>query len=122
MQLFVVLGSIFMALAVAIGAFGAHILKDKLTPDKLKVYEVAVKYHIAHALGLILVGMLVNHYPNASLIVTAGWCIVVGILLFSGSLYVLSMAKARIRFLGPVTPLGGLSFIIGWVLIVIGIL
>lgn len=122
MQLFVVLGSIFMALAVAIGAFGAHMLKGKLTPDKLKVYETGVQYHIVHALGLILVGILVNHNPNASLIVTAGWFIAVGILLFSGSLYVLSTAKARVRFLGPVTPLGGLSFIIGWVLIVIGIL
>ncbi|CAM4492799.1 uncharacterized membrane protein YgdD (TMEM256/DUF423 family) [Paenibacillus endophyticus] len=120
MQTFVMLGCIFMVLAVAIGAFGAHALKSKLTPDKLKVYEVGVQYHIAHALGLILVGMLVSHYPDEQVIVTGGWFLAAGILLFSGSLYALSVAKAR--FLGPITPLGGLSFMIGWVLIAVGVL
>ena len=120
MQTFVVMGSILMVLAVAIGAFGAHALKSKITPDKLKVYEVGVQYHIAHALGLILVGMLVNQYPDAKIIVTGGWFLAAGIVLFSGSLYVLSVAKAR--FLGPITPLGGLSFMAGWVLVVIGVL
>lgn len=120
MQTFIVLGSIFMALAVVIGAFGAHMLKSKLAPDKLKVYEVGVQYHITHALGLILIGILTSHYPDAQIIATAGWFMAAGIILFSGSLYVLSVAKAR--FLGPITPLGGLSFIIGWVLVVIGVL
>ncbi len=120
MQLFIVLGSILMVLAVALGAFGAHALKSKLTPDKLKVYEVGVQYHIAHALGLILIGLLVNHFPEAGMIVTGGWFLVAGIVLFSGSLYVLSVA--RVRLLGPITPLGGLSFMIGWVLVAIGVL
>ena len=120
MELFILLGCGLMALAVVIGAFGAHALKSKLTADKLKVYETGVQYHIAHALGLVLVGLLVNQFPEAGLIVTGGWFLVAGIVLFSGSLYVLSVAKAR--FLGPVTPLGGLSFIIGWVLIGIGAL
>ncbi|NIK80289.1 uncharacterized membrane protein YgdD (TMEM256/DUF423 family) [Paenibacillus castaneae] len=120
MQAFVTLGCIFMVLAVGIGAFGAHALKSRITPDKLKVYEVGVQYHIAHALGLILIGLLVNQYPDAQIIVTAGWFLVAGIILFSGSLYVLSIAKAR--FLGPITPLGGLSFMIGWALVVVGLL
>ncbi|WP_201007180.1 DUF423 domain-containing protein [Paenibacillus glycanilyticus] len=120
MQTFVVLGSILMAVAVAIGAFGAHALKSRLEPDKLKVYETGVQYHIIHALGLIGVGLLADRYPDAGIIVTGGWLLAVGIVLFSGSLYVLSMK--RVRLLGPVTPLGGLSFIIGWVLIAIGVL
>ena len=120
MQLFVTLGSILMMVAVAVGAFGAHALKSRLAPDKLKVYEVGVQYHIAHALGLILVGLLVNQFPEAGIIVTGGWFLLAGIVLFSGSLYVLSMVKAR--FLGPVTPLGGLCFMIGWVLVAVGVL
>ncbi|QNK57372.1 DUF423 domain-containing protein [Paenibacillus sp. PAMC21692] len=120
MQLFIVLGCSLMALAVVLGAFGAHALKSKLSPDKLKVYETGVHYHIVHALGLIVVGLLVNQFPEAGMIVTGGWFLIAGIILFSGSLYVLSVAKAR--FLGPITPLGGLSFIIGWVLIAIGVL
>ncbi|CAM3425373.1 DUF423 domain-containing protein [Paenibacillus lupini] len=120
MQTFVVLGSILMVIAVAIGAFGAHALKSKIEPDKLKVYETGVQYHIIHALGLIGVGLLVDRYPDSGMIVTGGWFLAVGILLFSGSLYVLSMK--RVRLLGPITPLGGLSFMIGWVLIAIGVL
>ncbi|WP_138756262.1 DUF423 domain-containing protein [Paenibacillus sinopodophylli] len=120
MQTFIVLGSIMMVLAVAIGAFGAHALKSRITPDKLKVYEVGVQYHIAHALGLILIGILVSHYPDVQLIKTAGWFLAAGIVLFSGSLYVLSLVKAR--FLGPLTPLGGLCFMIGWVLVAVGVL
>lgn len=120
MQLFILLGCGLMALAVMLGAFGAHALKSKLSADKLKVYETGVQYHIAHALGLILVGLLTRQYPDAGMIVTGGWFLVAGVVLFSGSLYVLSVAKAR--FLGPVTPLGGLSFIIGWVLVGIGVL
>ncbi|QAY67271.1 DUF423 domain-containing protein [Paenibacillus protaetiae] len=120
MQTFVVLGSILMAIGVIIGAFGAHMLKSRLEPDKLKVYEVGVQYHITHALGLIGVGILADHYPDSSMITAAGWLMFAGIVLFSGSLYVLSVAKARL--LGPVTPLGGLCLIIGWVLLALGVL
>ncbi|MBH5318555.1 DUF423 domain-containing protein [Paenibacillus sp. GSMTC-2017] len=120
MQTFVILGSVLMVLAVAIGAFGAHALKSRIAPDKLKVYEVGVQYHIAHALGLILIGLLANVFPDEKLILTAGWFLVAGIVLFSGSLYVLSVAKAR--FLGPITPLGGLSFMIGWVLVAVAVM
>ncbi|WP_336789197.1 DUF423 domain-containing protein [Paenibacillus sp. MMO-177] len=120
MQTFVVLGCILMAVAVAIGAFGAHALKSRIEPDKLKVYETGVQYHIIHALGLIGVGLLADRYPDSGMISTGGWLLAVGIVLFSGSLYVLSLK--RVRLLGPVTPLGGLSFIAGWVLIAIGVL
>lgn len=119
MQMFIMLGCMLMALAVVLGAFGAHALKSKLSPDKLKVYETGVQYHIAHALGLILVGLLIDQFPEAGMIVTGGWFLVAGIVLFSGSLYALSVVKAR--FLGPITPLGGLSFIIGWVLVGVGV-
>lgn len=120
MQTFVVLGCILMAVAVAIGAFGAHALKSRIEPDKLKVYETGVQYHIIHALGLIGVGLLADRYPDSGMISTGGWLLAAGIVLFSGSLYVLSLK--RVRLLGPVTPLGGLSFIAGWVLIAIGVL
>lgn len=120
MQTFIVLGSILMAVAVAMGAFGAHALKSKLEPDKLKVYETGVQYHIIHALGLIAVGLLVGQYPDVGMIKLAGWFMAAGIVLFSGSLYGLSMK--RIRLLGPITPLGGLSFIIGWVLVAVGVM
>lgn len=120
MQTFVVLGSILMVLAVAIGAFGAHIMKSKLEPDKLKIYEVGVQYHITHALGIILVGLLAAHNPDVGMIQAAGWLLFAGIVLFSGSLYVLSVKRAR--FLGPVTPLGGLCFMAGWVLLALGVM
>jgi len=120
LQTFVVLGSILMLLAVAIGAFGAHALKSRIAPDKLKIYEVGVQYHIAHALGLILVGILQKNYPDTQLLGTAGWFMLAGVVLFSGSLYALSLVKAR--FLGPITPLGGLCFMIGWALIAISFL
>lgn len=118
MQLFIFLGCIMMALAVAIGAFGAHALKSKVSPEKLKVYETGVLYHTTHALGLIAVGLLAKANPDAQLITTGGWFLFAGILLFSGSLYALTVVKAR--WLGPITPLGGLAFIIGWVLVGIG--
>src|SRR5690606_18255904 len=105
---------------VAMGAFGAHLLKSKLEPNDLKVFETGVQYHIVHALGLIVVGILIGENPEASMIVTAGWFLFVGILLFSGSLYILSIKK--IRLFGPITPLGGLSFMIGWVLVAVGML
>ncbi|THF84455.1 DUF423 domain-containing protein [Cohnella fermenti] len=120
MQTFIVLGSILMAIAVAVGAFGAHMLKSKLEPDKLKVYEVGVQYHLIHALGLIGVGLLSGQYPESGMIEAAGWLMFAGIVLFSGSLYVLSLR--RVRLLGPITPLGGLCFMAGWVLLALGVL
>ncbi|WP_348272323.1 DUF423 domain-containing protein [Paenibacillus sp. 453mf] len=116
----IVLGSILMVIAVAMGAFGAHALKSKFEEGKQKVYETAVQYHLIHALAIIVAGILAGQYPEAGLLVTAGWFMAVGIILFSGSLYILSLKK--IRFLGPITPLGGISFIIAWILVAIGVM
>lgn len=121
MQTWLVLGGIMMFLAVALGAFGAHALKDKLTPDRLKNYQTGIQYQIAHGLGLLLLGTVqgVTLNLNTSLITVAGWLLVAGIVLFSGSLYVLSLTG--IRKLGAITPLGGLCFLAGWVLFILAV-
>lgn len=106
-------GTFAMALGVVLGAFGAHGLKDKLEPNLLAAWQTGVEYHMVHALGLVLVGILVHQWPDLRGIRTAGWLMLVGILLFSGSLYV--MALTGIRGLGAITPLGGTAFIAAWV-------
>ncbi|WP_438350529.1 DUF423 domain-containing protein [Paenibacillus sp. FA6] len=117
MSTLLLLGSILMFLAVALGAFGAHALKKKLSPDTMKVYETGIQYHIAHALGLLLLGLLADSSSNSSLIVMAGWFLFAGVILFSGSLYALSLSG--IKKLGAITPLGGVAFLIGWVMVII---
>nr|NIQ12134.1 DUF423 domain-containing protein [Gammaproteobacteria bacterium] len=89
MKIFVLLGSLSAFLGVALGAFGAHGLKNKVTPDMLSVWETAVLYHLVHAIGLLLIGILCHLMPDVPLLRNAGWSILVGTLLFSGSLYVL---------------------------------
>ncbi|WJH30495.1 DUF423 domain-containing protein [Paenibacillus sp. CC-CFT742] len=120
MQTLVVLGSIMMFLAVALGAFGAHALKRKLSADMIKIYETGVQYHIAHGLGLILLGLIADRLEHSSLIMAAGWLLFAGILLFSGSLYALSITG--VRKLGAITPLGGVAFLAGWVMVIIAVL
>src|SRR5918996_5284910 len=110
---FLLLGSLGMLLAVLLGAFGAHTLKRSLTPELMAVYETAVQYHFYHALGLLAVALLSLHLPNSWLLKWSGWLLVVGILVFSGSLYGLSIGGAR--WVGAVTPPGGTAFIVGWV-------
>ena len=108
------LASVFMFWAVALGAFGAHALRGKLDAYSLDVFKTAVFYHFIHALGLFIVAWLstLGQDPKIS---AAGVFLSIGILLFSGSLYLISTMGWK--FLGPVTPLGGLSFLIAWVLI-----
>lgn len=108
--------ALLMALAVMLGAFGSHALKGKLTDYYLDVYKTAVLYHMIHALGLGLVAWLstITADPRVNI---AGILLVVGIVLFSGSLYLLSVSG--IKWLGAITPLGGLSFIAGWVLLIL---
>lgn len=113
MKTFLVIGALAMALGVILGAFGAHGLKNKLTPDLLAVYHTGVEYHLYHALGLILVGVLINQFPQVSGLQLGGWLLLAGILIFSGSLYVLAISG--VRWLGAITPIGGLAFIAGWV-------
>jgi len=102
-----------IALATILGAFGAHALKSELSPDKLAVYETAVRYHFIHALGLLAIGVLLRSM-DASLLRWAALLVLVGILLFSGSLYLLTFGAPRL--LGIATPVGGLALIVGWIL------
>jgi uncharacterized membrane protein YgdD (TMEM256/DUF423 family) len=118
-KVFLTLGSIAMALAVTLGAFGAHGLKSKLTTEMLDIFETGVRYHFYHALGLLLIGTIANWLPNSSLLSWSGWLMIAGILIFSGSLYILSISG--IRWLGAITPIGGLCFIASWVLLAITI-
>lgn len=111
------LGFLFAGLAVAVGAFGAHSLKSILDAPMLTVFETAARYQMYHGLGLCIVGMAAERYADQKLIV-AGWLFTIGIVLFSGSLYALSLSE--IRWLGALTPLGGVSFITGWGLLAWG--
>ncbi|MCK0469991.1 DUF423 domain-containing protein [Halalkalibacter sp. APA_J-10(15)] len=118
-KLFLFLGSIIMALSVVIGAFGAHGLEGKLSERMMKNYQTGVQYHMIHGIGLLVVGLLALKMTSGVL-TGAGWSFVVGIVLFSGSLYV--MALTGITKLGAITPIGGLAFIVGWVLLGIAVL
>lgn len=118
MKLFIILGSINMALAVAIGAFGAHGLKGKVSNDMLGVWNTGAHYHIIHALALLFIGLLMARLGGNSWFVAGGWLLLVGIILFSGSLYALVLTNVKV--LGAITPLGGLSFIAGWILVAVG--
>ncbi len=111
---FLALGSVSAAIGVAAGAFGAHGLKNILSPDMLAIYEVAVRYQIYHALGIIASGVLELHGISRH-IRSAGWLFLAGTILFSGSLYILTLTG--IRWLGAVTPLGGVAFIGGWLVL-----
>ena len=117
MKIFVLLGSLSAFLAVALGAFGAHGLKARVTPEMLTVWQTGVQYHLAHALGLVLIGILCELMPGISLIRSAGWMLLAGSVLFSGSLYI--MVLSEMRALGMITPLGGVAFLIGWLLLAI---
>ena len=110
--------SVLLALAVALGAFGAHGLKSQLSTDMLQTYKTGVEYHFYHALGLLLIGILAVSFPS-ELLKWSAILLTVGIILFSGSLYVL--AVSGIKWLGAVTPVGGLSFIAGWVLLFLAV-
>tara|TARA_B100000029_G_scaffold392492_1_gene389502 strand:+ start:188 stop:556 length:369 start_codon:yes stop_codon:yes gene_type:complete len=106
-----ILGTFFSLSTVVLGAFGAHALKEQLTEYGQSIYDKAVFYQMFHAIGIFIVTIIGNYYSsfNISIIV---WAFVLGILLFSGSLYILAVTK--IKWLGMITPLGGTFFIIGW--------
>jgi uncharacterized membrane protein YgdD (TMEM256/DUF423 family) len=109
-SVWVVIGSLLAGLGVGMGAFGAHGLKDTLqTHQTTAVYETAAQYQMYHSLAILAVGLLAHGGARSNL---AGWCFVVGILLFSGSLYILAMTG--IKWLGAITPFGGVAFLIGW--------
>ena len=108
---FAVLGTLSAAIAMALGAFGAHVLRGRVTPELANVFEVGARYHMSHALGLIGVAWMATRWPGAATN-AAGWLFVAGTILFSGSLYVMTLTGQR--WLGAITPLGGLAFILGW--------
>ncbi len=118
-RIFLVFGSLALLLAVAMGAFGAHLLKTRLAPEMMAVYETAVHYHFYHALGLLAVGLLALRVPAAALLGWAGGLMAGGLILFCGSLYALSLSG--VRGLGMITPVGGLAFMMAWLLLAVAV-
>lgn len=119
MKLLFTLGALLGAAAVALGAFGAHGLSGKLPPERLQIFETGVRYHFYHVLALLLVGVLASQSPSVALHWSAR-LFVLGIVFFSGSLYLLATRDLLgiagwSKILGPITPLGGLLFIAGWI-------
>jgi Uncharacterized small membrane protein len=118
MKLFIATGAVLAFLSVAFGAFGAHILKSHLSAHYLSVFETGVQYQMYHSLGLILIGLLALtvFHESAGLLGWAGWLMMLGIVLFSGSLYALSISG--ISLLGIITPFGGIAFLAAWALVI----
>ena len=108
-------GALLAAVAVICGAFGAHALKTKLTPESLQTFETAVRYQFYHAFALLITGILYASFPG-KLLQWSGNLFIAGIILFSGSLYVLC-GLSSVKWIGAITPVGGLCFIIGWILL-----
>ncbi|MDP9725334.1 uncharacterized membrane protein YgdD (TMEM256/DUF423 family) [Priestia aryabhattai] len=117
MKLFLIIGAINAMLAVALGAFGAHGLEGKISEKYLEVWKTGVQYQMFHAMGLFVIAFLLSKFPQSSLLTASGWIMFAGIVLFSGSLYVLG--TSGIKVLGAITPLGGVAFIVAWILIVV---
>lgn len=118
-RLWFALGSGYALLGVAAGAFGAHILRDRISPEYLAVFETAARYQVYHALALLAVSFAASRWPGGAT-TAAGWLFAAGVLLFSGSLYLLSITG--VRWLGAITPFGGACFLAGWALLVFGAL
>ena len=114
---FLLIGAALGFLGVALGAFGAHALKSRLSPEMLAVFETGVRYQMYHAFAVLIVAAGIGHIGNARLLVIAGWFFFAGILLFSGSLYALALTS--VGMLGAITPIGGLLFLIGWLLLIV---
>lgn len=117
-RLFLLVGSLAAMSGVLLGAFGAHALRDRLEPSLLAAYQTGVQYQFYHALGLLLVGLLLRQTAGVWL-TTAGWLMIVGILVFSGSLYLLALSG--LRWLGAITPLGGVALVLAWLTLAVGV-
>lgn len=115
MKVFFVLGCINAFLSVALGAFGAHMLHNKITSQMLAVWEKGVDYQMYHALALIVVALCIKQWPDVRRVRTAGFLLFMGIFLFSGSLYVLVLTQMKV--IGLITPIGGVTFLWGWILL-----
>ena len=114
---FLAFGGLFGMLSVALGAFGAHMLKARMDANLFDIYQTAVQYQMYHALALVLVSILIRQFGGGAVLQAAGWLFVAGIVIFSGSLYVLSMTG--VRTWGAITPIGGFMFIAGWIALVV---
>ena len=112
-RIFLAIASILGGLSIIAGAFASHALREKLSERALEIFETAARYQMYHALALLLVALLISQteFSHSSLVI-AGWAFIIGVTIFSGSLYALSLTD--IKVLGAITPLGGLAFIIGW--------
>jgi uncharacterized membrane protein YgdD (TMEM256/DUF423 family) len=119
-KLFLALGAVLAACGVALGAFGAHALKTRLAPDQLSLWNTATQYLFWHALGVLAVGLACIPLPEAAWLRAAGALLVAGIVLFSGSLYLLALGAPKL--LGAVTPFGGLALIVGWLALAAAVL
>lgn len=119
-KIFITLGCVNAMFAVILGAFGAHALKSRLAENMLAVYHTGVQYHLYHALGLIVAGLIIMQTAPIVWFKSAGWLMFAGIIFFSGSLYLLSITQ--LRWLGMITPIGGMAFIIAWGLMFTGII
>ena len=117
-RVFALAGAVLGLVAVALGAFGAHALRSRVTPELLATFETGVRYHVYHALALFACAWAMDRWPSPQ-VVWAGGLFVTGIVLFSGSLYLLTLTGAR--WWGGVTPLGGLAFLAGWVCLAWGV-
>ncbi|MFN8009473.1 MAG: DUF423 domain-containing protein [Terriglobia bacterium] len=117
-RLWFVAGCLMAGLGVAAGAFGAHALKQRLSPEMLQVFETGVRYQMYHAFGLLAVALMMERWPSSSLQVSA-YLFLFGIFLFSGSLYALCLSG--IRVLGAITPIGGLCFLAGWAILALAV-
>lgn len=113
-KIFLTLGTINAFICVLLGALGAHGLKHTLTADMLTIFQTGVQYHFYHALGLILVGLVLFHFPRSRLLKLSGWLMFTGIVLFSGTLYTISLTE--LRGLSKIAPFGGLSYMSAWLL------
>lgn len=119
-KLFLILGSINALLAVGFGAFGAHALKQSIDENLLVVFQTGSQYHFYHSLGLIAVGLLALNIPPSIWLKLSGWTMFVGIILFCGSLYLLAILN--LRWLGMITPIGGLLFLLSWFFLTITVM
>ena len=111
-MMFVFLGALNMAIAVMLGAFGAHGLKNKVTVEQLAWWHTGVEYHVYHALALLILGTLIAAQPQLAIPKGSAWALQIGIVIFSGSLYAMTLGAPR--WFGAITPIGGTAFIVGW--------
>jgi len=119
-KLFLALGALFAAAAVALGAMGAHGLRARLSTEALAIFQTGVQYHFWHALGLLAVGIVCVHLPENVWLRAAGTLFTIGVMLFSGSLYVLALGGAK--WLGALAPIGGGALILAWIAFAIAVL